>query len=539
MVQVDLITGFLGAGKTTFLRRYVRYLVEQGHNVCILENDFGAVNVDAMLVQDLLGDRCDLETISGGCDCDTHQRRMRTKLIAMAMRGFDRVVVEPSGIFDVDEFFDVLRDDPLDRWYRIGNVIAIVDAMLPEALSPQAEYLLASETANAGRVLLSRAPQAGPEQCRAAIAHLDRALEACKCSRRFAPHEILTRDWAALTDADLAQIAACGMRQASCEKLHFDEHKGLRLPVLSGTAPHGGATAAGSCPAVRGPGLRAGAAGQGVCPHAGRLAGAERHRRRADTGPHPAGAGCAHRHRRGAGQGKNRNAASPLSFNERCKTGAKKENRIMKKNPQMPSARRILGMVVGIVIIGLGIALFKQSHLGNDSISALNMRLAEMLGISLGVQNLCTNILFFALQFWFGRKYIGLGTFVNGICIGYIVTAFYDPIHAHFGDAPSLAVQLAWVIAAVLVTALGASLYQTADLGIAPYDYLSLGLRDYTPCPYFGCRIFTDALSALLCWLLGGLVGLGTLICAFCLGPFIQFFDRTFSQKVLQYKPNN
>ncbi len=58
---------------------------------------------------------------------------MRTKLIAMAMRGFDRVVVEPSGIFDVDEFFDVLRDDPLDRWYHIGNVIAIVDAMLPEA----------------------------------------------------------------------------------------------------------------------------------------------------------------------------------------------------------------------------------------------------------------------------------------------------------------------------------------------------------------------------------------------------------------------
>lgn len=104
-----------------------------------------------------------------------------------------------------------------------------------------------------------------------------------------------------------------------------------------------------------------------------------------------------------------------------------------------PTARRVVGMVAGIVIIALGIALFKQSHLGNDSISALNMRLAELLGISLGTQNLCTNILFFLLEFWFGRKYIGLGTFVNGICIGYIVTAFYDPIHAHFGDAPSLA----------------------------------------------------------------------------------------------------
>ena len=40
------------------------------------------------------------------------------------------------------------------------------------------------------------------------------------------------------------------------------------------------------------------------------------------------------------------------------------------------------------------------------------MRLAELLGISLGVQNVATNILFFALEFWFGRKYIGLGTFV-------------------------------------------------------------------------------------------------------------------------------
>jgi uncharacterized membrane protein YczE len=93
------------------------------------------------------------------------------------------------------------------------------------------------------------------------------------------------------------------------------------------------------------------------------------------------------------------------------------------------------------------------------------------------------------------------------------------------------------VALAVPVTALGASLYQTADLGIAPYDYLSLGLRDYTPVPYFGCRVFTDALCALLCWLLGGLVGIGTLICAFCLGPFIQFFNGLVSERVLRYKP--
>ena len=247
MVQVDLITGFLGAGKTTFLRRYAAYLAKQGYRICILENDFGAVNVDAMLVQDLLAEGCEIETISGGCDCDTHQRRLRTKLISMAMRGFDRILMEPSGIFDVDEFFDVLREDPLDRWYTIGNVIAIVDALLPETLSPQADYILASETANAGLVLLSRSQRATKVQCSAARAHLTRALAACKCSRTLREDEIWAKDWNRLTDAEMAQIAACGYRQASCEKLYFDEHKaftsvyllesGLGLELLSRNIP--------------------------------------------------------------------------------------------------------------------------------------------------------------------------------------------------------------------------------------------------------------------------------------------------------------
>ena len=60
----------------------------------------------------------------------------------MGMRGFDRVLIEPSGIFDVDEFFDTLREEPLDQWYEIGNVIAVVDAKLPDEMSENADYLL-------------------------------------------------------------------------------------------------------------------------------------------------------------------------------------------------------------------------------------------------------------------------------------------------------------------------------------------------------------------------------------------------------------
>ena len=151
---------------------------------------------------------------------------MRTKLISLAMQGFDRVLVEPSGIFDVDEFYDVLRDEPLDRWYTLGNVIAIVDALLEPQLSPQGEYLLASEAASAGMVLMSRCQQAAPCQADATLAHLNRALEVCHCARRFAADtDTLCKPWDALTDADMQRLDSCGHRQASYVKLHFDEHE--------------------------------------------------------------------------------------------------------------------------------------------------------------------------------------------------------------------------------------------------------------------------------------------------------------------------
>ena len=53
MIKIDLITGFLGSGKTTFIRHYAKYLLDTGVRLCILENDFGAINVDRVLLPDL------------------------------------------------------------------------------------------------------------------------------------------------------------------------------------------------------------------------------------------------------------------------------------------------------------------------------------------------------------------------------------------------------------------------------------------------------------------------------------------------------
>ena len=228
MVKVDLITGFLGSGKTTFIKKYAAWLMSQGQNIGILENDFGAVNVDMMLLHDLEGENCELEMVSGGCDADCHRRRFKTKLIAMGMCGYDRVLIEPSGIFDVDEFFDALYEEPLDKWYQIGNVITILDARLEEKLPPQAEYILASEAADAGCIVLSKSQEASGEEISGTVKHLNRALESVKCKRRFTENEILNKDWETFTDEDFQRIFNSGYVMEDFEKQCFDEKEGFR-----------------------------------------------------------------------------------------------------------------------------------------------------------------------------------------------------------------------------------------------------------------------------------------------------------------------
>lgn len=223
MVKVDLITGFLGSGKTTFIKKYARYLMDQGYNIGILENDFGAVNVDMMLLRELEGEQCELEMVAGGCDKDCHRRRFKTKLIAMGMCGYDRVLIEPSGIFDMDEFFDALHEEPLDRWYQIGNVIAVVDAGLDEKMSEEADYILASEVADAGCIVLSKTQEASEKSIENTVKHLNRALKAVHCKRKFGEDEIIRKDWEQFETEDFERILNSGYIAKDYEKMSLDE----------------------------------------------------------------------------------------------------------------------------------------------------------------------------------------------------------------------------------------------------------------------------------------------------------------------------
>ena len=225
MVKVDLITGFLGSGKNDFHKEVCCMADEQGLNIGILENDFGAVNVDMMLLRDLEGENCELEMVSGGCDADCHRRRFKTKLIAMGMCGYDRVLIEPSGIFDVDEFFDALYEEPLDKWYQIGNVITILDARLEEKLQPQQSIFWLQRQLM--RLYCSKQESGGIRGRNQWNSETSEPRTGkCEMQTTFYGNEILNKDWEKFTDEDFQRIFNSGYVMEDFEKQCLMRKKG-------------------------------------------------------------------------------------------------------------------------------------------------------------------------------------------------------------------------------------------------------------------------------------------------------------------------
>lgn len=195
----------------------------------------------------------------------------------------------------------------------------------------------------------------------------------------------------------------------------------------------------------------------------------------------------------------------------------------------------VIVMCIGNIILGLGIAIFKFSGLGNDPFSGMVMALSDRAGIEYAVFLIMINMIIFIVEFILGRKLIGLGTFVNALLLGYVVTFFYNLIVSVAGEPGQLSQRILIVCIGVIVTSFGVSMYQLPNQGVAPYDSMSLIMTErLKKIPYFWNRVVTDAFCALMCWLAGGIVGLGTLVSAFGLGPFVQFFDTHFTSKLLE-----
>ena len=137
------------------------------------------------------------------------------------MQHFDRVIIEPSGIFDMDEFFDILHESPLDNWFTIGSIIGIIDPESTDRLTEQMEYLFASEAACCGKLAVSK--YTAEVDTSKLTDHLNSALAEIKCDRRFAEKDVIAKDWSTLTAEDFRSFMTAGYRSSSYIKKYRAE----------------------------------------------------------------------------------------------------------------------------------------------------------------------------------------------------------------------------------------------------------------------------------------------------------------------------
>lgn len=160
MTKLDVITGFLGAGKTTLIKAYLPWLTQQGLRSCVIENEYGAAGVDGAVLKAIGTDVCE---ISGGCVCCTMKVTLHDMLCRLAER-VDRIILEPSGLFCGDDLLDILPggDVPVE----LGMWCGVVDPLMLSCMEEDDLAILQSELIHAGSVVVSKTALAHPEELR-------------------------------------------------------------------------------------------------------------------------------------------------------------------------------------------------------------------------------------------------------------------------------------------------------------------------------------------------------------------------------------
>lgn len=195
---------------------------------------------------------------------------------------------------------------------------------------------------------------------------------------------------------------------------------------------------------------------------------------------------------------------------------------------------RMAFAVIGVVMLSIGTTILQEGNVGLDPYTSSNIALAKVFGLSLGVYQLVVNIVFLIIIFFIGRKYIGFGTLVNMVCVGFLID-FFTGIFRSIGlAAHSLPMQVVFLLVGTGIFTLGVSIYTGANLGSAPYDALAPSIVDHTKASYRVVRVIQDVTFTLLAFFLQGPVGVGTFINAFLTGPLISFWNQKVAQPLIE-----
>lgn len=209
------------------------------------------------------------------------------------------------------------------------------------------------------------------------------------------------------------------------------------------------------------------------------------------------------------------------------------------------SFRRISMAIIGVVLLGVTIAVLKLVGLGTDPFTCLNSGLSEFFHMDYGTFQLITSAILLLFMIAFGRNYIGLGTIINMVGVGYVAEFALWILHDLCQIPFDLPLWLRVILLLIAIVFAGGSLacYITPELGVSPYDSSGCILENKTNRPFYIWRIVIDVTAVVVgtafAFIAGGwelvvrYTNIGTLILMMLTGPLISWMRQHVTEPIL------
>ena len=175
--------------------------------------------------------------------------------------------------------------------------------------------------------------------------------------------------------------------------------------------------------------------------------------------------------------------------------------------------------IVGVIVLSLGVTLIiKGGKIGVGSWDVLHIGLADTFGLTIGTWSIIMGLIILAVDGVIRKRLPQMGTYLDMFLSG----IFIDIFNFWIPDTDEIMVQVGSFIVGVILFSFGCGMYMVANLGIGPRDTLMLLLTQKLGWSFGKSRTIMEVTVAVIGVLLGGPLGVGTVIMAFTLGPIIQ-----------------
>lgn len=192
---------------------------------------------------------------------------------------------------------------------------------------------------------------------------------------------------------------------------------------------------------------------------------------------------------------------------------------------------RLLILFLGLVVAHLGVSLFLLADLGSDPFNVMIQGLSRQLGalvssplVTHGNTHVAVSILIIMVLLRVDRSYIKIGTLVCMFCGGPIIDMFNLLLGSLVTPDSSMVVRLVANVAGCVILACGMSVVIKSDAGTGPNDLVGVVIADKLRFRFSYVRMAVDGCFLIVGWLLGGAVGIGTVVCLALVGPVAGFF---------------